>query len=278
MDSRNVDSRISHLLGLSLVASMMHFVAGCGNPGDGTVTTVSSAVTSTQMKSIVPAYFMPDDSVSSWDRVIGGPNQGWAVVNVTNGPGTAGFEQWRADRMDQLNGAGKTVLGYVPIAHGDRPVNEVFHDIITWFFNYGSRIHGIFFDEASRDSDNTRVPIYEFFAWSAQNWFTNGPDRGTAMFNFSPAFRGRRYFDCAVQIANSWSQHNKLVTRFVTQEEKEDYYPGAENDNNWAAQTWNWVNNYSPEHFLQLVHDADPSGANVSDDVAKAKARNAHAV
>lgn len=272
-----MESSNRHREGCSQVAARvisftsLFLTLGCGAQGDDQIETVSSSLTNASMKTMVPAYYQETDSTSSWDRLISGSTSGWAIANVFNGPGTTA-EAWLTARMDQLNSAGKVVLGYVPLNGGDRPIKDITSDILMWKGLYGSRIHGVFFDEAARQ-DSTRIPIFENLVWYTQVFYGS---TAPVVFNPGTAFVERKYFDCTAQQARS--SGNVLNTRFVTQEYDETNYLSSANDSNWADPTWNWVNGYSPEHFVHLVHDAAAGGDNVNSVLTKARNRNAHAV
>ncbi|HWB36677.1 MAG TPA: spherulation-specific family 4 protein, partial [Rugosimonospora sp.] len=127
----------------------------------------------------VPAYIPPSDS-ASWSAIENsGPQLGFVVANVANGPDTALNTDWQTV-IDATHGNGTKVLGYVDTGYfgfttparqtvlGDTDATawlvQAEQDVNRWYAYYGSSVDGIFFDDAENicgpNGSSTYVDLY----------------------------------------------------------------------------------------------------------------------
>jgi hypothetical protein len=81
---------------------------------------------------------------AGWDAAAGYRGPLVVVVDVAHGPGS-GRHPLYTQAIGRLAEAGRTVLGYLDLAMGTRPVREVRREVGRWA---GYQVHGIFFDAA----------------------------------------------------------------------------------------------------------------------------------
>jgi hypothetical protein len=97
---------------------------------------------------LVPAYFYPSgEGLKAWQQLIDSASRTpiVAVVNPDSGPGKRVDENYT--RLFQLaKGSKLTLLGYVTLSYGKRPLSAVRADVDSWLYFYPD-IGGIFFDE-----------------------------------------------------------------------------------------------------------------------------------
>jgi hypothetical protein len=97
---------------------------------------------------IVPLYSAPGSG--TWDAVAAAKRAHpsvpiLAVINPSNGPGTAALSDYMAG-VSKLTAAGVKVIGYVFTSYGARPAADVQADMARWHNLYPG-VSGIFFDE-----------------------------------------------------------------------------------------------------------------------------------
>ncbi|MCL2516271.1 MAG: spherulation-specific family 4 protein, partial [Microbacteriaceae bacterium] len=107
------------------------------------------------------AYISPTDP--AWSQIAAtGSALGFVVANVSNGPGSAEDDAWKAV-IDNAHAHGVKVLGYVDTGYlgGSDPVRttrlgdtdatawtvQAEQDVARWYSFYGASIDGIFFDD-----------------------------------------------------------------------------------------------------------------------------------
>jgi hypothetical protein len=112
---------------------------------------------------IVPAYSDPTRDDTEWNRLENAAgklkDRLIVIANVENGPGAA-FQQDYFDRINKLRQLGARVIGYVYTCHSEDPQSSDWscpraagtsaQDAEQWYTWYP--VHGIFFDQASRDT------------------------------------------------------------------------------------------------------------------------------
>jgi len=124
--------------------------------GDANAVIDSASDASVPTGLIVPLYTYPTDG--TWTAIIQAKTAHptvpiVAVINPNSGPGTSKSTDY-ATGITNLQGAGVTVIGYVPTGYGTASysplpnVEKQIDDYVTWY----PTIEGIFFDEMSGDA------------------------------------------------------------------------------------------------------------------------------
>lgn len=137
--------------------------------GSTDVTVALSTNTSTALKSgiVIPWYLYPSNASLGTDAVLNAfiatrnmhptvPVH--VIVNPDSGPGTAVDTDYQG-LITALNGAGCTVLGYVPTTYGARSKALIKADVAKYQQLY-TGIDGIFFDEASNTDTPANIAYY----------------------------------------------------------------------------------------------------------------------
>jgi hypothetical protein len=120
-----------------------------------------------RQRQAVPAYFHPDDAAEDWARLATATCVGLVVANISNGPGIVREERW-ALAFDSVRAA---VVGYVDIGYLgftglhtrrgstliDDWLEQILHDVATWYRLYGDRVTGIFFDQVAESDDGASI-------------------------------------------------------------------------------------------------------------------------
>ncbi len=87
-----------------------------------------------EARSAAPWYVHPAEDPAAWQRLVGGSELAFAVVNADNGPGPAADPYYGP----ALAGGSRTPLvGYVDVAYGSRPRPQIMADVQTWADRYG---------------------------------------------------------------------------------------------------------------------------------------------
>jgi hypothetical protein len=261
----------------------------CDQPND-VVETRSGALSAATSRVVVPAYW--GGTAADWNKLETGthPLRAGDVVIANPNEGSGGvFDSNLYTHLSTLHGRGVLVLGYVKIGLEGEGINNAYNEVWAWNWFYGGMntatygapvLDGIFYDEASRlnDEDIKRLRyVAEVVQAGSMTWASG---LGYTMFNFGSPYGERNYADCLMQVAQSAGDATRAL--FVSQETGESFYRGLTPDNNgnyntynWTTSSWNWVDNYKPAHFAQIVHDATTTTSNTQDAVAKARGWNA---
>ncbi len=96
------------------------------------------------MTPLLPLYVNPLTHPDAWDAVAAAPVPVSAIVDVSRGPGD-GLDPVYLAAIPRLVMAGVTVLGYVDLAGGTRPVAGIRTEVGRWA---GYRVAGVFFDRS----------------------------------------------------------------------------------------------------------------------------------
>ena len=120
------------------------------------------------LRLLVPAYFYPaGDGLKEWNRLLASAARApiTAIVNPDSGPGKKADENYR--QLCQLAKKSKiSLIGYVTLSYGKRPVSAVKGEIDSWLYFY-PEVVGIFFDE--QPSQAVDAPFAkECFAYAQQ--------------------------------------------------------------------------------------------------------------
>lgn len=107
-----------------------------------------SADPTPQVRLLVPAYFYPaGDGLKTWTTLLDSAAKAptVAIVNPDSGPGKAVDPNYAAlFRLARRSKA--TLIGYVTLSYGKRPMSAVKADVDSWLYFYPD-VGGIFFDE-----------------------------------------------------------------------------------------------------------------------------------
>jgi hypothetical protein len=101
-----------------------------------------------RLRVLVPAYFYPSGrGLAEWDKMIETPGRSAIVVivNPASGPGQR-IDPNYVTVVDRARKAGLTLIGYITVSYGKRPLDDVKADVDRWIQFYPG-IQGIFFDE-----------------------------------------------------------------------------------------------------------------------------------
>jgi hypothetical protein len=97
---------------------------------------------------LVPAYFYPSgEGLKEWKKLIDSGKEFpiTAIVNPDSGPGKRLDENYLA-LFGLVQKSKVTLIGYVTLSYGKRPISAVKADIDSWIYFYPD-VRGIFFDE-----------------------------------------------------------------------------------------------------------------------------------
>ena len=121
----------------------------------------------------VPAYFHPEHDAAEWARLAASV-PALVVANVADGPGLVREKSW-AIALHDVRSAGSQVVGYVDTGYlgltGSRTwlgstliddwLEQILHDINTWYRLYGDALTGIFFDQVAESWDGASIaPVF----------------------------------------------------------------------------------------------------------------------
>lgn len=112
---------------------------------------------------LVPAYFYPSgDGLKSWKTLIDSSARApiVAIVNPDSGPGKRVDDNY-SKLFDQAKGTKITLIGYVTLSYGKRPLSAVKADVDSWLHFYPA-VAGIFFDEQPSQLDQVGFAVESF--------------------------------------------------------------------------------------------------------------------
>ena len=122
---------------------------------------------------LVPAYFYPaGDGLAAWKRLLSSAEKApvVAIVNPDSGPGQRVDDNYSAVlRLAKTSQA--TLIGYVTLGYGKRPLSAVKADIDRWLDFYPG-VAGVFLDEQPSQADQAPVALASFSY--ARRRFPNG--------------------------------------------------------------------------------------------------------
>lgn len=108
----------------------------------------SRAQPSSAVRLLVPAYFYPaGEGLAEWKRLLESAERApvVAIVNPDSGPGKRVDDRY-SDLFRLAHGTKATLIGYVTLSYGKRPISAVKADVDSWLHFYPG-VRGIFFDE-----------------------------------------------------------------------------------------------------------------------------------
>lgn len=97
---------------------------------------------------LIPAYFYPaGDGLTAWKKLLESAERvpTVAIVNPDSGPGKRVDSQY-SELFRLARGSKATLIGYVTLSYGKRPIAAVKAEVDSWLFFY-PEVRGIFFDE-----------------------------------------------------------------------------------------------------------------------------------
>ncbi len=117
----------------------------------------------------VPAYFHPHQDALEW-RNLAAEGVALVVANVADGPGFVRERSW-ALALREVRAAGAHVVGYVDTGYLgltglhtrlgsmflDNWIEQILHDVNTWYRLYGEVMTGIFFDQVTESEDGASI-------------------------------------------------------------------------------------------------------------------------
>ena len=117
----------------------------------------------------VPAYFHPACDVAEWAR-LASSGVALVVANIADGPGLFREEPWALALRD-LRAAESHIVGYVDTGYlgltGQRTrlgstlidawIEQILHDIDSWYRMYDGLLTGIFFDQVAESEDGSSI-------------------------------------------------------------------------------------------------------------------------
>jgi hypothetical protein len=117
----------------------------------------------------VPAYFHPACDVAEWAR-LASTGVGLVVANIADGPGLFREKPWALALRD-VRAAGSHIVGYVDTGYLgltglrtrlgstliDAWIEQILHDIDSWYRMYDDLLTGIFFDQVAESEDGSSI-------------------------------------------------------------------------------------------------------------------------
>jgi hypothetical protein len=117
----------------------------------------------------VPAYFHPACDVAEWTR-LASSGVALVVANIADGPGLFREKPW-ALALHDVRAAGSHIVGYVDTGYlgltGQRTrlgstlidawIEQILHDIDSWYRMYDDLLTGIFFDQVAESEDGSSI-------------------------------------------------------------------------------------------------------------------------
>ena len=131
----------------------------------------------------VPAYFHPQCDASEW-ACLTDMRPALVVANVADGPGIAREKPW-AFALGDVRGTSAHVVGYVDTGYLgltclktrlgstfiDAWIEQILHDIDSWYRMYGDVVTGIFFDQIAESQDGPSiVPVLRRLRQRVREW------------------------------------------------------------------------------------------------------------
>lgn len=151
----------------------------------------------------VPAYFHPACDAAEWTR-LAGTGVALVVANVADGPGLFREKAW-ALALREVRAAGSHIVGYVDTGYlgltGQRTrlgstfidawIEQILHDIDSWYRMYDDLLTGIFFDQVAESEDGSSiVPILRRLRERVQRLDPNAVTVLNAGASVPPSFAG----------------------------------------------------------------------------------------
>jgi hypothetical protein len=115
---------------------------------------------------LVPAYFYPaGDGLKAWKVLLDSAAKvpTVAIANPDSGPGKAADPNY-VELFRLARGSKATVIGYVTLSYGKRPLSAVKADVDSWLYFYPD-VGGIFFDEQPNGPEQAAFAV-EAFAYA----------------------------------------------------------------------------------------------------------------
>ena len=112
---------------------------------------------------LVPAYFYPaDDGLKDWKRLLDAAAKTpiAAIVNPDSGPGKRQDANYK-ELFRLARGSKITLVGYVTLSYGQRPLSAVKADVDSWLLFY-PEVQGIFFDEQPSQAELAPFALESF--------------------------------------------------------------------------------------------------------------------
>jgi hypothetical protein len=112
---------------------------------------------------LVPAYFYPSgEGLKAWEQLIDAASRSSvvAIVNPDSGPGKR-VDNSYAELFRRARGTKITLLGYVTLSYGKRPLSAVRADVDSWLYFYPD-VGGIFFDEQPSQPEQVAFAMDSF--------------------------------------------------------------------------------------------------------------------
>jgi hypothetical protein len=117
----------------------------------------------------VPAYFHPGCDAAEWARLVAS-GVALVVANVADGPGVFREKPWALALRD-VRATGSHVVGYVDTGYLgltglrtrlgstfiDAWIEQILHDIDSWYRTYDEVLTGIFFDQVAESHDGSSI-------------------------------------------------------------------------------------------------------------------------
>lgn len=242
----------------------------CGSAPDQQRTRAeTSAISQSLTQSVViPGYFSSISDPTSWNRLVdaacnaqpGLPRlEGKVIVSYGShgGPEDGGLNAITPQYINdirQLQGCGIQVLGYVDTATQHvrdafsdatppRSLTDIANDMKKWMVGYG--IDGFFFDDAWRQGPDLTTDQLQ--AMEGEIDFAHELGGIPSLFNWGDPYpEMRQYVDCG--IAHQWARVGDVI--YVNYETDYGTFVTYWDD------AWNWVSNYMPTRFVEIVnHD-----------------------
>jgi Spherulation-specific family 4 len=115
------------------------------------------------LRLLVPAYFYPSgDGLKDWKRLLDAAAKTpiAAIVNPDSGPGKRRDPNYK-ELLRLAKGSKITLVGYVTLSYGQRPLSAVKADVDSWLLFY-PEIRGIFFDEQPSQAELAPFALESF--------------------------------------------------------------------------------------------------------------------
>lgn len=112
---------------------------------------------------LVPAYFYPSrDGLKAWETLLASADKTpiVAIANPASGPGKRANADYTA-LFRKASESKATLIGYVTLSYGKRPLTDVKAEVDRWVEFYPS-IKGIFFDEQASQADGVKFASEAF--------------------------------------------------------------------------------------------------------------------
>ena len=167
----------------------------------------------------VPAYFHPEYDVGEW-ACLADMRVALVVANVADGPGIVREKPW-AFALHDVRDSGAHVVGYVDTGYLgltglttrlgstfiDGWIEQILHDIESWYRMYGDVLTGIFFDQVAESPDGPSiVPVLRRLRQRVQEW---GPGAVTVLNAGAAVPITRRVLSPSRSFARPWNRSSR---------------------------------------------------------------------